>query len=131
MAYGVAGVLFAVFMWFASNRELRKARHILAGMTGEQRGKVVHAAASGTPPADPELRAASAALARHRLAEYVAHRTLWVFVFAAFAVMGLVGAIAGSPWYLLLTAVFAALGLWAVRYPTTLRRRVSALDTAG
>jgi hypothetical protein len=42
----------------------------------------------------------------------------------------LVGTIAASPWYLVPTAVFAALAGWAVRYPTTLRRRVSGLDTA-
>lgn len=130
LAAGVSGGLFAVFMWFVSARELRKSRDILAGMTAGQRGQVVRAAATGTPPATVELRVASAALARSRLADYEAHRTLCVFVFAAFAVLGLVGAIAGSPWYLLLTALFAAFGLWAVQYPTTLRRRLFALESA-
>ena len=127
---GVAGAGFAVMMWLLSRRVLRDTRDIVAGIPAGQRGEVVRAAETGTPRADTELRVAAVALARSRLADYEARRTLCVVAFAAFAVMGLIGAIAASPWYLLAAALFATLGVWAVRYQTTLRRRVTALETA-
>jgi hypothetical protein len=117
-------------MWFMSSREQKKISYIVGGMTAEQRREVLHAAATGKAPADAGLRPAAVVLVQRRLAEYASSRTFALTVFAVFFLLSLAFAFTDSSWYLLGAVAFAACGVWAIRYPSALRRRIAALDLA-
>lgn len=128
----ISGVIMALafggVMWFAGRKERRANAVLTEGLTAEQRRAVARAVATGTPPADPTLRARAAAIVRHQLAEDGRYRTLTLVVFAMFLALSAGIAASGSPWYWPGAAVFAGMLIWVVRNPGTLRRKLAALE---
>jgi hypothetical protein len=123
----IAGALFTLLMWFVARREQASARAIVAGLTAAQQRDVFRAAATGAAPQQPELKAAALALARHQLVENSRRRTFSIVVFAVLLAVCAALAATGTPWYGIAAVVFVAALIDAVRSPSTLRRRVSAL----
>lgn len=120
---------FAAWMWlFLNRRQGNEVDRILNALTGEQRRMASRGAVRGELPADPQVRSAAVELVRYRLEKSLAHRTPVALLFAVFALLCLVGAVAGSLWWAGAAAVFAAIvvSMWIT--PRRLLRRLDMLD---
>lgn len=130
-----SGVLFGLFMSWATRRQEVAREHRTAAFTGgltpEHRGSAVQASRRGPVPGDPAIRAAAAALARDQLGQSINQRSKNLTIFGVIGLLELVMALTSSSWYWLAALLFAALIVAQLRQPQALRRRLALLNPAG
>lgn len=123
--------LFVPFMWYALHRQQVRTTWVIGRLSEHQRRAVVSAAATGAPPADPELCPAAVALARYRLQRDLEYRTAALITMSLVGVVLVIGfVLAGSPWLAAGATIDAALLISTALSPMIQRRRIGALEAA-
>lgn len=119
--------LFALVMWFVGRDRRRNDAALLDGLTADERRQVLDAARTGVSPSEPQLRAASVALAEQRLLDHTRQRSFAIGVFSILAALSLILVFTDGPWYLAGVAGFGWGVIWSARYAGQLRRRLVRL----
>lgn len=124
----VIGLLYGLFMWWASRGQRRADAAILQGLTREQQREVVLAATTGASPGDPALQVRAAEMVRQRLIEHDRHPVAGVVVLVVVGAVSVLLAVTDDPWYFVGAAAACWLLFCAVREPRQMRRRIAALE---
>jgi len=130
----VSGVLFGVFMAWATRRQqvAREQRTAVftGGLTPERRAMAVRASRRGPVPDDAAIRTAAVGLARDQLEQSISQRSKNLTIFGVIGLLELVMALTSSRWYWLAVLMFAAVSVAQLRQPQALRRRLALLNPA-
>lgn len=123
----LGGLFFGLFMGPFLHRQFRTVRDIVGDSSPEVRRVAARGTLRGPIPQDPDVRAATARLVDHQLAEMRRRRTLSFVVFGMALALETWLALTRSPWWWLAAAFFAVMLVLLLSAPRRLQRRAELL----
>jgi len=126
----VGGVLLAVVIAVATQRQRRRRLDSYGHLSHAQRGEALRWTPRRPPPRDPQVRAAALNTAEYLLTVSEGHRLLNLGYLAIMTALAAAGAITQSPWWGVYAVMFAVSFGSTFTLPTRMRRRIALLETA-